>query len=89
MSWQANTGFSVHNAVTVEPEDSAAVERRTRYLLRPPLSVERMRFDQDAPEVHYRRKRSSPLGTLTETLDPLEFRGIGSVLSGSNPQRAG
>ena len=24
MSWQANTGFSVHNAVTVEPEEPAA-----------------------------------------------------------------
>jgi hypothetical protein len=59
--------------VTVEPEDSAAIERRARYLLHPPLSVERMRFDQEAPQVHYRRKRPSPLGTLTETLDPVEF----------------
>jgi hypothetical protein len=73
MSWQANPGFSAHHAVSVEPEDPAEVERLARYLLRPPLSVERMRFDQEAQQVHYRRKRPSPLGMFTETLDPLEF----------------
>jgi hypothetical protein len=73
MSWQGNTGFSVHNSVTVEPEDPAAVERLARYLLRPPLSFDRLTFDQEAPQVRYQRKRLSPLGKLTETLDPLEF----------------
>jgi hypothetical protein len=41
LSWQ-NTGFSVHNTVTVGPEDAAGGERLARYLLRPPLSLERM-----------------------------------------------
>ena len=71
MSWRSNTGFSVHNSVTVEPEDPAAVERLGRYLLRPPLSDERLTFDDQGAEMRYRRKRPSPLGKLTETLDPL------------------
>jgi hypothetical protein len=73
MSWQANTGLPVHNTVSVEPEDPAAVERLARYLLRPPLSVERLTFDEQASEVRYRRKRPSPLDELIETLDPLEL----------------
>lgn len=36
LSWQ-NTGFSVHNTVTLESEDPAGAERIARYLLRPPL----------------------------------------------------
>jgi hypothetical protein len=71
-SWQDNTGFSVHNSVTVEPEDPAAVARLARYLLRPPLSAERLTFDEKGPEMRYRRRRPSPQGKLTETLDPLE-----------------
>ncbi|MGH9380991.1 MAG: transposase [Thermoanaerobaculia bacterium] len=55
MWWQANTGFSVHNTVTVEAEDPAAVERLARYLLRPPVSVERLTFDHEAPQVRYQR----------------------------------
>ena len=73
MSWRSNTGFSVHNSVTVEPEDPAAVERLGRYLLRPPLSDERLTFDDQGAEMRYRRKRPSPLGKLTETLDPLKL----------------
>ncbi len=45
LSWQEHTGFSAHKTVAVEPEDPEAVERLARYLLRPPLSLERMSFD--------------------------------------------
>ena len=40
LSWRY-TGFSVHNRVWVEPEDQPAVERLARYILRPPISLER------------------------------------------------
>ena len=55
LSWR-HTGFSVHNRVYVEPEDQAAVERLARYIMRPPISLERMAWD-GAGEVCYRKKR--------------------------------
>ena len=36
---------SVHNRVRVEPEDQPAVERLTRYIMRPPISLDRMAWD--------------------------------------------
>jgi len=43
LSWRHRTGFSVHNQVTVEPEDGDAVERLARYLVRPPVSLQSTR----------------------------------------------
>lgn len=37
--WWQNTGFSVHNTLTVGADDAAGTERLARYLLRPPLSL--------------------------------------------------
>ena len=54
LSWR-HTGFSVHNRVRVEPEDRPAVERLARYIMRPPISLERMR-GSGGGEVRYRRK---------------------------------
>ncbi len=75
LSWR-HTGFSVHNRVTVEPEDQPAVERLARYIMRPPISLERMRWDGEG-EVRYRRKRGHESPGLeereVETFDPLEF----------------
>jgi hypothetical protein len=75
LSWR-HTGFSVHNRVRVEPEDQPAVERLARYIMRPPISLERMAWD-GVGEVSYRRKRGHE-GTglpveLIETFDPAEF----------------
>ena len=41
LSWR-HTGFSVHNRVRVEPEDGPAVGRLARYIMRPPISLERI-----------------------------------------------
>jgi hypothetical protein len=75
LSWR-RTGFSVHNRVIVEPEDQPAVERLARYIMRPPISLERMAWD-GVGEVSYRRKRgheSSGLGEReVEAFDPGEF----------------
>jgi len=75
VSWR-HTGFSVHNRVRVEPEDQRAVERLARYIMRPPISLERMSWDGEG-EVRYRRKRgheSSGLGEReVEEFDPAEF----------------
>jgi hypothetical protein len=76
LSWR-HSGFSVHKRVRVEPEDSAAVERLARYILRPPFSLERMGWD-GAGEVRYRRKAGHdggrhPVGDEMETFEPAEL----------------
>ncbi len=52
LSWR-HTGFSVHNRVRVEPEDQSAVERLARYIMRPPISLERIEWSGDG-QVLYR-----------------------------------
>ena len=56
LSWEHATGFSVDSSVKVEPEDGPGLERLARYLLRPPVSLERMHWDPGSDEVAYRRK---------------------------------
>jgi hypothetical protein len=75
LSWR-HTGFSVHNRVRVEPEDKPAVERLARYIMRPPISLERMAWG-GVGEVRYRRKgghesSGAPVAPV-EAFDPLEF----------------
>ncbi len=76
LSWR-HSGFSVHNGVRVEPEDQAGVERLARYILRPPFSLERMRWSGEG-EVGYRRKgghdgRSADPREVVETFDPMDL----------------
>jgi len=75
LSWR-HTGFSVHNRVRVEPEDEAAVERLARYIMRPPISLERLGWD-GVGEVRYRRKRGHEGRGMSEreveAFDPAEF----------------
>jgi hypothetical protein len=76
LSWR-HSGFSVHNRVRVEPEDPFAVERLARYIMRPPISLERMRWEGDG-EVLYQPKVGHDgcvrqRGNAAETFDPAEF----------------
>ena len=71
LSWR-NTGFSVHNTVTVEPEDPSSTERLARYLLRPSLSLERLSWD-DTGTVLYRRKARSCFPPAPSAFDPMDF----------------
>ena len=68
---RANTGFSVHNSVTVSAGDPEATERLARYLMRPPLSLERMSLDEQGC-VLYQPKPSRRFEP-TRTFDPLDF----------------
>ena len=54
LSWR-HTGFSVHTGVRVEPEEKGSLERLARYILRPPFSLERMRWGGEG-KIRYRRK---------------------------------
>jgi len=76
LSWR-HTGFSVHSRVRVEPEDGAAVERLARYVMRPPISLERMEWD-GAGQVRYRPKAGHDSGTrhrgdAAEAIDAAEL----------------
>jgi hypothetical protein len=62
--------------VQVEPEDRPGVERLARYIMRPPISLDRMAWD-GVGEVRYRRKagleRSGLLEREVRSVDPAEF----------------
>ena len=66
LSWR-HSGFSVDFSVKVEPEEGESVERVARYILRSPLSLERMELV--GREVVYRGKD----GSSEERFDALDF----------------
>jgi hypothetical protein len=69
-SWKSgHTGFSAHNAVTVRADDPDGLERLARYLLRPPVSLERLRLEPGL--ALYRHKRATR--RRGEPFDPAEL----------------
>jgi hypothetical protein len=73
MSWNHNSGFSVDDRFRFEPEDRKSMEQVARYILRPPLSLERMRYSEGDDEVVYRRKGSDGRSGAVEKIDALDF----------------
>jgi len=67
-SWCAK-GTSCPYAVVVEPEEGDAVEGLARYLVRPPVSLERMHWDESSDEVVYRRKGQGHQPAAEEHID--------------------
>lgn len=61
LSWK-HSGFSIHNSVTVEPENPLAIERLVRYLMRPPVSLERVVFDPESGELSLQAKAGADDG---------------------------
>lgn len=73
MSWNHNSGFSVDDSVRFEPEDRESMEKVARYILRPPLSLERLKYSEGDDEVVYRRKGSNDQAGGEERIDALDF----------------
>ena len=73
MSWNHNSGFSVDDRVRFEPEDGKSMEQVARYILRPPLSLERLKYSEGDNEVVYRRKGSDGRSGGEERIDALDF----------------
>jgi hypothetical protein len=71
LSWK-NTGFSVHNTTTVYPNDEAGLQTLAFYMLRAPVSLQRLHVEPNTRQVFYQEKsghdRDGP-----QTLDPTEF----------------
>ena len=74
LSWR-HSGFSVHTSVTVPPGDADGLERLARYLLRPPVSLERLHLDEQARTIAYARRpgHGSLLPPSAAPRDPDEF----------------
>jgi hypothetical protein len=73
LSW-THSGFSIHNAIRVEPEDPAGLERLGRYLVHPPIVQERLDYHGPSAPSTYRGRRPHPLrGEDSLACDPLEM----------------
>jgi hypothetical protein len=71
LAWR-HSGFSVHHAIRVEPDDTAGVARLCRYLVHPPIALGRLTYDGDRAGYRGRRVHSVS-GAESVTLDPLEM----------------
>ena len=67
LKWN-HSGFHVHRGNELEPEDSDGRRRVARYLLHPPVAVERMEYDASQGVVTYRNREGK-----TYTLQALEW----------------
>jgi hypothetical protein len=73
-----NSGFSVDTSPTVWPQDTHGLERLCRYLLRCPVSLERIHWTPGAKTLFYQSKQNAHDDPLFahpkgETLDIFEF----------------
>jgi hypothetical protein len=72
LEWR-HSGFHLHNAVRVKPDDPEGAEALARYITRAPLSLQKLSLDPATGEVLYHSKFNPRLGRDFERLDPLEF----------------
>jgi len=75
-SWR-RSGFSIDDSVRIPAGQQRAIERVARYMLRAPVSLTRMRWFRDDPEVFYLAKGSQDdpeaPSTPARRIDTLEF----------------
>src|SRR5918996_4695201 len=85
-SWR-HSGFSVHNSVYLAPGDHQAVEALTRYMMRPPVSLARLRLLPGQDQVLHFPKGSGddPGSARPERVDALEY--VARVLAQIPPPR--
>jgi hypothetical protein len=71
LSWK-HTGFSIDNSVTVYPSDEQGLERLARYLIRSPVSLQRLHYLPAMNRVLYQAKQGHDREP-SEIIDPMEF----------------
>ena len=73
LAWP-RSGFSVHNSIRVEPEDRRGLDRLCRYLVHPPIALERLDVPGASRPCTYTGRRPHPVtGEQSVTADPLEM----------------
>lgn len=71
LSWR-HSGFSVHHTIRVHPDDTEGLERLGRYLVHPPIALQRLGYD--GTRATSSGRRMNPVsGEDSVTLDPLEM----------------
>jgi hypothetical protein len=85
-SWR-HSGFSVHNAVLVAPGDGRSVEALIRYMMRPPVSLARLKLLPGSDQVlHFPKGSGDDPGSVTpERIDAMEY--VARVLAQIPPPR--
>ena len=71
MSWR-HTGFSVDNSITVYPSDEQGLERLARYMIRSPVSLQRLNYLPETQKVLYQTKKGHDQED-SEIIDSMEF----------------
>lgn len=72
LSWR-HSGFHVHNEGKVVANDQEGKARLTRYLIRSPVSLERLTYDRDNQQVSYQARGHA------STYDPMDFLAYASL----------
>ncbi len=72
MSWRKHTGFSVDNSVTVYPSDQQGLERLARYMVRSPVSLNKINYLPETEQVLYHSYKGHDLED-SEIIDSMEF----------------
>ncbi|MEK6816304.1 MAG: transposase, partial [Nanoarchaeota archaeon] len=74
LNWRHNSGFSVHSSSVIAPGDKQALESLAQYILRNPVSQERIILGKDGT-VTYHTKAVNPNFSANFVIfkDPLEF----------------
>ncbi len=90
LSWR-HSGFSVDASVRVDAGDTKALERVARYILRPPVSLERLSWHEATGEVSYTAKSttSGHSQTLAEKAFPNPLEGKFCRSAGAPPASKG
>jgi ribosomal protein L34E len=80
LSWK-HTGFSVHNSVRIAPDDTDGLEALVRYIMRPPVSLARLRLLPGGNDVlHFPKRQGDDPGQATpERVEAMEY--VARVLS--------
>jgi hypothetical protein len=71
LSWR-HTGFSVDNSVTVYPSDEQGLERLARYMIRSPVSLQRLNYIPETQQVLYQSNKGHDQED-SEIIDSMEF----------------
>jgi hypothetical protein len=71
LSWR-HTGFSVDNSVTVYPSDEQGLERLARYMIRSPVSLQRLNYIPETQQVLYQSNKGHDQED-SDVIDSMEF----------------